>query len=125
MVLFADAVVCFCCSLRLVLILFLSLKLLLLLFLCCVSVGNINRKVWPPGVLVSNFIVCCQLQLLLCNVAVCWCFVFLVLAVAGLVEEEQTERQFTDFVEGFESQGSFRECALSFFCWRAGTMTRR
>ena len=74
---------------------------------------------------VSNFNVCCQLQLLLCNVAVCWCFVFLVLAVAGLVEEEQTERQFTDFVEGFESQGSFRECALSFFCWRAGTMTRR
>ena len=99
--------------------------LLLLLFLCCVSVGNINRKVWRPGVLVSNFIVCCRLQLLLCNVAVCWCFVFLVLAVAGLVEEEQTERQFTDFVEGFESQGSFRECAFSFLCWRAGTMTRR
>ena len=105
MVLFADAVVCFCCTLRQVLILFLSLKLLLLLILCCVSVGNINRKVWRPGVSVSNFIVCCRLQLLLCNVAVCWCFVFLVLAVAGLVEEEQTERQFTDFVEGFESQG--------------------
>ena len=88
MVLFADAVVCFCCSLRLVLILLLLLKSLLLLFWCCVSVGKINRKVWRPGVLVSNFIVCCQLQLLLCNVAVCWCFVFLVLAVAGLVEEE-------------------------------------
>ena len=57
---------------------------------CCYFcvIGKINRKVWRPGVLVSNFIVCCQLQLLLCNVAICWCFVFLVLAVAGLVEEE-------------------------------------